>query len=288
MQNSAATFLPARTSGITGFLAFALFFSTLLFGHIGEAQAQQVPTQNYLAADRPGLGDRAATVSARTFQTELGYVFSNNGFRSDVGSNVNPLPHNTHEFGQLLFRLGITDVLELRTGLGSYVLNEDPVDNGYAGTTVGVKARLFRDETSTLTGMATLGLPFGTGPFETPDDRARQQLKLVFNGALGTGVALEINSGTRFYYASGSQDDRFVEWLFIPTLNVGLGESADAYVGYGGFYHEGPNTNWVEAGLTFLTSIDTQLDINAGFRVDDNVPGNEEGYFVGVGLAHRF
>jgi len=72
----------------------------------------------------------------------------------------------------------------------------------------------------------------------------------------------------------------------LATAEFGLGEEARtyAYVGYAGFYDDGPNANWVEGGLTFLANPDTQLDVNTGLRVDDN--GND--FFLGVGVAHRF
>lgn len=220
-----------------------------------------------IAADRPGFGDGTATVAPGTFQAGLGYAFNGNGI-------------NSQELGQLFLRYGVTDALELRGAVGSYVINESPVDDGYAGTGVGAKLRLFQNETSALSGVATLGLPTGTGAFDTPDDRARQTLKLAFDGALGEGLTLSVNGGASFFYT----DDSAVEWLFIPTLSFGLTDDVGAYVGYAGFYDDGPNANWVEGGLTLLTSPDTQLDVNTGLRVDDN--GDD--FFVGLGVAHRF
>jgi len=220
-----------------------------------------------ISADRPGFGDGTTTVAPGTFQAELGYAFNGNGL-------------NSQELGQLLLRYGVTPALELRGGVGSYVINESPFDDGYAGTSVGAKLRLVRTATSALSGVATLGLPTGTGAFDTPDDRARQTLKLAFDGALGEGLTLSVNGGASFFYT----DDSAVEWLFIPTLSFGLTEATGAYVGYAGFYDDGPNANWVEGGLTFLANPDTQLDVNTGLRVDDN--GND--FFLGVGVAHRF
>jgi hypothetical protein len=229
------------------------------------------PASAQISADRPGFGDGTATVAPGTFQAGLGYAVNGNGVTSQ-------------ELGQLLLRYGVTDALELRGAVGSYVINESPVDNGYAGTGVGAKLRLFQNATSALSGVATLGLPTGTGAFDTRDDRARQELKLAFDGALGEGLTLSINGGASFFYAAGTQEDRAVQWLFIPTLSFGLTEATGAYVGYAGFYDDGPNANWVEGGLTFLANPDTQLDVNTGLRIDDN--GND--FFVGVGVAHRF
>lgn len=220
-----------------------------------------------IASDRPGFGDGASTVGLQTFQAELGYAFQGNGF-------------NSHNLGQLLLRYGATDYLELRGGVGSYVINEDPVDNGYAGTTVGAKARLFRSQTSTLSALATLGLPTGTGFFDSSDDRARQELKLAFDGALGTNLTLSINGGVRFFYT----DDAAEEVLFIPTLSLAVSPNVSTYVGYAGFYDDGTNTNFVEGGITFFPNADTQLDLNTGLRMDEN----SDDFFVGVGLARRF
>lgn len=218
-----------------------------------------------ISADRPGFGDGTATVAPGTFQAGLGYAVNGNGVTS-------------HELGQLFLRYGVTDALELRGGVGSYEVTDG--ENGYNGTGVGAKLRLFQNETSALSGVATLGLPTGTGAFDAVDDRARQTLKLAYDGALGDGLTLSVNGGASFFYT----DDSAVEWLLIPTLSFGLTETTGAYVGYAGFYDDGLNANWVEGGLTLLATPDTQLDVNTGLRVDDN--GDD--VFVGLGVAHRF
>jgi len=218
-----------------------------------------------ISADRPGFGDGTATVAPGTFQAGLGYAVNGNGITS-------------HELGQLFLRYGVTDALELRGGVGSYEVTDG--ENGYNGTGVGAKLRLFQNETSALSGVATLGLPTGTGAFDAVDDRARQTVKLAYDGALGDGLTLSVNGGASFFYT----DDSAVEWLLIPTLSFGLTETTGAYVGYAGFYDDGLNANWVEGGLTLLATPDTQLDVNTGLRVDDN--GDD--VFVGLGVAHRF
>lgn len=245
-----------------------LLATTALLLFLGTAP---VDTRAQIVPDRPGFGDGTATVGAGAFQASLGYAFNGNGI-------------NQHELGQLLLRYGVTDALELRGGVNSYVVNESPIDNGYNGTGVGAKLRLFQNETSALSGVATLGLPTETGPFDVGDDRARQEVKLAFDGALGEGLTLSVNGGASFFYSAGVQDDRFVEWLFIPTLSFGVTENTGAYVGYAGFYDDGPNTNWVEGGVTFLSTVNTQFDVNTGLQIDDNA----DAFFVGLGVAHRF
>lgn len=222
-------------------------------------QAQVVP-------DRPGLGDGSAVVGTQAIQAELGYALN------DFGGATQ------HEVGQLLLRYGVNDFLELRGGINSYVFTE--ADDGYNGTSVGAKVRLWRSNVAQLSGVATTGLPTGTGRFESRDDRVRQTLKLAFDGALGTGLSLTVNGGLSFYYT----DDAATQWLVIPTLTTSINERTGFYVGYGGFYTENANSNFVEAGLTYLTTPSTQIDVNTGLQLDEG----SDYFFIGLGLAHRF
>lgn len=247
--------------------AIALTITITLLASLGLP----LDTYGQISADRPGFGTGTATVGSGTVQASLGYAGNGNGITS-------------HELGQLLLRYGVSDRFELRGGINSYVVIEAPFDNGYSGTSVGAKVRLFKNDISALSGVATLGLPTETGALSGPDDRARQDLVLAYDGALGDGLTLSVNGGTSFYYASGIQNDRDVEVLFIPTLSFGLAESVGAYVGYAGFYDDGPTRSWVEGGITMLSNANTQLDVNTGLRVDDN----GDGFFVGAGVAHRF
>lgn len=251
-MNALSTLLPRITRVV------AACSTLLLLIEPGPAAAQFAP-------DRPGFGDGTSIVRAQTLQAELGYALGVNG-------------RTTHELGQLLLRYGMNDALELRGHVNSYVVSDRA--DGYSGTGVGAKVRLWRSPLSQLSGVATLDLPTGTGPFDSPDDRARQELKLAFDGALGDNLTLSANGGLRFFYT----DDAQTEWLFIPTLSTNLNARTGFYVGYAGFYTENMDMNWVEGGLTYLSGPNTQLDINGGLRLDEG----SRRVFLGLGLAHRF
>jgi hypothetical protein len=218
-----------------------------------------------IATDRPGFGDGSAVVTDQTIQVEMGYALGVNG-------------RTTHELGQLLLRYGLRDFLELRGGIGSYVFSEG--SDGYSGTNVGAKVRLWRSSLARLSGVASTSLPTGTGPFDSGDDRVRQDLRLAFDGALGANLALSINGGLRFFYTDTAE----TEWLFIPTLSTSLNQRTGFYVGYAGFYRENTDGNWVQAGLTYLTNPDTQLDVSTGLRLDEE----SNRAFFGIGFSHRF
>ncbi len=245
--------------------SLTVLLTLLLSAGLPSASSAQI------SADRPGFGDGTTTVAPGTFQAGLGYAFNGNG-------------SNSHELGQLFLRYGLSNRIEVRGGVGSYVVLESPRDNGYGGTSVGTKVRLTQTDLWALSGVASLGLPTGTGPFDTADDRARQEVKLAFDGALGKTITVSVNGGAGFFYSSGVQNDRAVEWLFIPTLSFGVTETTGAYVGYAGFYTDATNSNWVEGGVTFLPNSDTQFDVNTGLRLDEV----SDAFFLGLGVARRF
>ncbi len=220
--------------------------------------------QSPIAADRPGFGDGASPLSAGTFQAEFGAAASND----DFGRNG--------EVGQLLFRYGVSDIFELRGGVGSLALNAP--DTEYTGTSVGAKLRLLQSPLSTLGVVSTWDLPTGSGAFGA--DNVAQTLALAYDGALGEDLGISVNVGAAAPYADGAD----LSYLFIPTLSFRVTDRTDGYVGYSGTYTDGLNTNFVEAGLTFLSSPDTQLDLNTGLQLDSN----RDAFFVGIGLAHRF
>lgn len=241
---------------LTSSLAVSLF--ALLFGAVpafGQAS---------ISSDRPGFGDGASPVGSGTLQVELGAAAAND----DFGANA--------EIGQLLLRYGVADVFELRGGVGSFAL--DAPDTEYTGTNVGAKLHLLQSPLSTLSAVSTWSVPTGTGAFET--DNVAQTLKLAYDAALGDDLGLSINAGASFPYADGAD----LSYLFIPTLSVTVTERVGGYVGYAGTYRDGLNTNYVEAGVTLLSTPNTQLDLNTGLQLDEN----RDAFFLGAGLAHRF
>ena len=268
--------------------ALALFTILLTVPAAPSAQAQM--TDDPVTSDRPGFSNAAATVSQGTFQAELGYDLSQNTTGEEALS--------THSLGLLLLRYGVTDRIEFRANVGSIGFDEQvqgpglippqegdtELESGYNGAALEAKIKLFENATTTVSGFSSTSVPLSTGPFESADDRSRQTLALLLDGALGQNITLTVNGGANFFWDAGLQEDREVAALFIPTLSFAIDDQAGAYVGYFGQYRDTVNTNFVEGGFTYLVSPNTQIDLNGGFRVDDN----EDGFFVGVGLSQRF
>lgn len=254
-------------------LSPSTWYAVLFIPFLGLTLGAPLSLQAQIAADRPGFADGTATVDAGTVQLSGGYAFNGDG------ASLSGASYDTHELGQLLLRYGVIDGVEIRGGGNSLVVTESPLDNGYNGTSLGTKVHLFENGRMSVSGLATVALPTGTGFFES-EDRFQQEIKVAADAGLSEKLALTVNGGARFFYASEDQ----LHWLFLPALSYDLAERIGAYVGYAGFYHESVTVNWLEGGLTLLLDQDTQLDANAGVQVDNGT----QPYFLGVGVAHRF
>lgn len=248
---------------------FVLVLSALLLLTIGAPSSLHAQIQT----DRPGFGDGTATVDARTLQVSAGYAYNSNR-ASLLGAT-----YNSHELGQLLLRYGVIDGVEIRGGANSFVFTESPLENGYNGTSLGTKIRLFETQTMSVSGLASVGFPTGTGFFGF-EDRFHQEIKVAADGALGESLTLTANAGARFFYDNKEE----LQWLFFPTVSYDVTESIGAYVGYAGFYTEDTTVNWVEGGATLLFDQNTQLDASVGVDIDSD----RQPFFIGVGAARRF
>ena len=269
-------------------LRFALttFLSAVLLTPVVQAQENET-----ISADRPGFRTSATTLSTGTFQAELGYELGS-AEHAFIDENL-----WTHNIGLLLLRYGVTDAVEVRANVGSFGLREQftgvsipsltpdtEYESGYNGAAVEVKAQAVETSSATVGFYSSTTVPLESGPFDSPDDRARQTVLALVDGAVAQNVTLSVNVGPSFYWSSGEQNDRFFSALFIPTLSFSINDETSGYLGYAGTYTEALNQNFVETGFTYLLNDDTQIDINGGVQVDDY----QNAYFLGLGLARRF
>jgi len=223
-------------------------------------------THAQISPDRPGFGDGSTLMNASRFQVETGYGF---GMQED---------RSTHSLGQLLLRYGLTDWLEARGGVGSYVVNETSVANGYSGTTLGAKASLVQGGPVSMGLIATTGLPTGTGMYDS--DEVWQDVTLAFGVPIAGPLSFASNVGHQFTYSEGVKGETSITTtlLLSATERIGIG------FGYAGFYSETLNRNFLEGGVTYRTARNTQLDVNWAYQID----GYASQLLLGLGIAHRF
>jgi hypothetical protein len=246
----------------------------LLLGAFVAAAA--VAGDDPMVTDRPDFTESAVTVTRGRTQIEAGYTFSDRGDLDE------------HAFGELLVRIGWTEIVELRLGVGSQVRVDGPgVDlSGSEDMSIGCKIRLSdplppgssRPQVAVV--LATT-LPTGAEEFGNPEPQP--SLKLALSWDLSERTSIGSNVG---YARLGESSDRFGELSASLSLGRTLSERLAGFVELSALNRqEGRGENQlVNAGFTWALSDDSQLDFRAGAGLDSE----SADFFVGAGAAWRF
>ena len=276
------------TTGLaSGVLLAALAVGTML-GRPMDGSAQEParapaasPASRSLAADRPDFTEAASAVGRGVLQIEFGYTF---GGDWSGGGSV-----QTHTLGELLLRTGVAaDWLELRVA-ASPVTRVDSDGSGASDTGIedlylGAKLELTR-QAGRLPAFALIPqmtLPTGSTLFS--DGRALPGVNLVYGWDLPGGLSLA--GSTQVNLAVADDDDSYPEWAQSAVAGGGLGARAGVYGEWYAFLPAGadaPKEHYLNAGLTWLATDDSQWDIRVGVGLNDAA----EDFFAGVGAAIR-
>ena len=230
------------------------------------------------AGSPPMVTDRPVAVGV--FQLESGYTF-------DKVDDV-----KIHSLGEILLRVGVADILELRFGINSYqwARGQAGINHGLQDSTVGLKLRLLDNEGKTGLGspqvavLASTSVP--TGSSLMSQNKIEPEMRLSVSWDLSERLAL----GTNFSYSYTNEvavDTRSHEAGATLSLGIALTDSWGAYAEYFGAYtmvRDGPREDYVNGGVTFLVERDFQLDARIGYGLN----GLEDDFFVGFGSAVRW
>lgn len=230
-----------------------------------------------LITDRPDFTESAATITRGRIQIEGGYTFTRD--------------HDTdeHAAGELLARFGMTEVLEFRLGINSFVWQDRPGPNlsGFEDMTVGIKARLSdplppgsrRPQVAVI-----VATTIATGSRDLGQAGLQPQTTLAFAWELSERTSVGSNLGYAYLREDGG--NRFGELSGSVALGRALGEKLGGYVEYYGMLRDGSRVDdhFVNAGFTWALSADSQLDVRAGAGLNDEAAD----FFIGAGAAWRW
>lgn len=237
--------------------------------------AQEPDGVEPLVTDRPDFTESPLTVQKGRFQIELGYTFTDSGVeKSDT-------------FGEVLLRVGLAERLELRVGINSYASIDTPGGelNGIEDPALGFKIRLgdgdggVRPESALLVGTT---LPVGSSEVGIDDTQPGAVLALGWAPSEKVGIGSNIGGS----YASDGID-RFIEWSGSLAIGRLLTGQVSGYLEYYGFTNSGgggPDTHFLNTGLTRLFGPDLQLDLRVGYGLNSAA----DDFLVGAGLAWRY
>lgn len=237
-----------------------------------------------LATDRPDFTEASVTVGRGVAQIETGYTYF---YDSEDG-----VSERTQSFGEPLLRYGIfADWLELRVAL--FPVQQRIRSNGESNTTagtedlyLGMKFALTPQE-KWLPEMAIvpqMTVPTGSNNFTS--DETLPGVNWLYgwdiNDKLSTGGSTQVN---RSIDETGID---YAEWAQSWTVGYSLAENVGAYAEWFAIIPNDADTalteHYFDCGLTYLVNNDVQLDVRAGWGLNDAA----QDFFVGTGLSIRF
>jgi hypothetical protein len=230
-----------------------------------------------LHTDRPTFTAGSHTVAPGRFQIEMGYTFTESG------------DEDTHNFGEVLARIGILPWLEGRLALNSYVLLRSPADdlNGLQDISVAAKALVFRRPEGSSAAVPQVALLFGaeipTGTSSFGAKEVQPGAKAALDFILSDRLILASNIGWAYLQAD---DGRFHQGSGSLALGYSISGSLSAFVEWYGLFPEnrgGGADHYVDGGFVILLGPNFQLDWRIGAGLQEPTPN----WFTGAGLSFR-
>lgn len=227
-----------------------------------------------MVTDRPDFTESAETVPVKWIQIESGIT----------QTRMNDIKELS--IGELLFRIGVLNNLEIRVGLNSYAKTTwgDMDESGLTDSDLGLKWKFLKGCPLLGTHAALLvGTALPTGADFYTADKTEPYAKLALAWDLTESLAL----GSNLNYASLSAgDDRYNELAASLSLGVGINDKTGTYVEAFGFFPDLDgldNTTYLNGGLTYSIRNNFQLDIRYGLGINDKDTDD----FIGLGVVYR-
>ena len=237
-----------------------------------------------LVTDRPDVTESAETVRRGAVQLELGYLFAR--FSDDFESvDVQAMPAT-------LIRVGLDPRVELRIEWAG-LLGESresgglrSEESGSGNTVFGVKFKV-REEQGASPQLAVLVdavLPTGSKSFRA--DRLEPAVRVAASHTLTERIGLAYNLGFGALTLDESPSDFDTRGLgrYSVSLAIAVHDKVGSFVELFGFLPtEGGPAHALDAGFTWLTSPNVQLDLSGGVGLNDRA----QDWFVGGGVSFR-
>jgi outer membrane putative beta-barrel porin/alpha-amylase len=244
-----------------------------------------------LETDRPDFTESTSAIPEGWFQLEVGYTMT---YDRQGETRV-----RDHTGPEVLLRMGLGTDLELRFGWTGYSFTNTTVSaddtpsvsewsQGANDVEIGFKWHL-REQSGWFPDLAFLGsMTTPSGSASTTAGDVEPTVGLIWAYDLSEELAV---AGQVLLTVPTEDGHRFVQTAASLSLAVGLTDRWGTYAEYFGFYTSGnasadtPDAvHSLNGGFTYLVSDNFQIDIRAGFGLNEEA----DDFFAGAGFSWRF
>lgn len=239
-----------------------------------------------LVTDRPDFTEASSVVPRGRVQLESGYTF--------VRDRAGGIETTAHAVPQFVWRIGMTDRVEMRIVWDAGYLFEREVDRG-AGTVtkrsggtdmdLGIKTAL-REQDRWLPEMAlisTLSVPSGVAEFRSR--KTQPKFNLLYSWDITEDVSLAASTGLWFLF---EDDDNFTYMHQSFSVGKQLTEQWGTYLEWYAHWFDGGAAQatqyYADGGITYKFTPNFQVDWRIGFGLNEHA----DDLFTGVGYSVRW
>lgn len=236
-----------------------------------SAQEGESSADVEMCADRPGASTGTGVMGQFQFQWETGFGFENNKY--------NGADEKTYTINTSLFRLGLTDVAELRLQVDEQYVKSGSNDGigGLCPLVVGTKVKLFNGYKAVPQVAMLCNLTIPSGKDEFKSEHLAPSLYLLFDNQLCDKWSLGYNVGGE-WDGESSHATTFV----ALCLGYSICDKLSAFVENYDYFHSECKPVWMtEFGFAWQVAKRVQLDVAGDLNLRD--PGKQ--YAVSCGLA---
>jgi hypothetical protein len=223
--------------------------------------------------DRPSFSSSTHTVPERHFQLEGGFG------RFRYGSS------SGYEMGEVLLRFGLSQRVEVRAQVPSYLVVRDPGGSISGAGDVAIEGKYrFRTRDRAAFGvLASATLP--TGSRGVAERSFQPGMVLISDIAASRIVTVTSNVG---YTRATKNGCRYNYTFAASTIHVNLNSNLRMFMEvFLSHQQAGPVQKYVSSGLVWTLGKRTALDIHGGVGLPGNNANGPDHYF-GIGLSHLF
>jgi Putative MetA-pathway of phenol degradation len=241
----------------------------IFFALISPALSQSADLVN---SDRPSFSTSTHIVPARHVQLEGGDTRARYG------------PSTSNVFGELLVRIGVSERIEVRAGIPSYISIEDSTSrvSGADDSLVEGKFLLKSGSRLSLGALASAVLP--TGSHSVAEHSFRPRSTFIADINVSKSVSVTSNAS---YARSTSNGVRFNDVSGVSTANFALPSNLGLFTEFYAFNQLGGRAQkYAASGFEWTIGKYLEIDASGGFGIRNGAHGPDRYY--GAGISRLF
>jgi len=234
---------------------------------------------NSIITDRPDQTESSSVVPKGILQIETGFIFEKDELYIS-GYNSENISYN---IATTLFRYGLLDWMEVRLGSAFKFENTNvsgwsKSESGISGLLIATKLFLM-EEKNLLPKLAfVVNYNLAVGKENFIPEKSEPAFLLAASNSITDWLGIGYNAGAK--WINGEQ----LDIILTASMGISVAENTGLFLEFYGDKQQDTDANiFFDTGFTYLVKNDFQLDVSAGFPVNNQSPD----FFISFGASFQ-